>query len=51
MQLVNNPRQFDVMLMPNLYGSIIANLSAGIVGGAGLIPGVLYSHDVSTSVL
>ncbi|VDN43486.1 unnamed protein product [Dibothriocephalus latus] len=47
MQLVSRPTQFDVMVMPNLYGSIIENLGAGIVGGAGLVPGVLFSHDVS----
>lgn len=39
-QLVSRPQQFDVMLMPNLYGSIITNISAGLVGGAGLVSGV-----------
>ena len=33
MQLVSNPQQFDVMVMPNLYGNIISNLGAGLVGG------------------
>ncbi|KAL7063797.1 hypothetical protein AAHC03_04430 [Spirometra sp. Aus1] len=47
MQLVNQPTQFDVMVMPNLYGSIIENLGAGLIGGAGLVPGVLFSHDVA----
>uniref|UniRef100_A0A183SGU9 Iso_dh domain-containing protein n=1 Tax=Schistocephalus solidus TaxID=70667 RepID=A0A183SGU9_SCHSO len=47
MQLVNQPTQFDVMVMPNLYGSIIENVGAGLVGGAGLVPGVLFSHDVA----
>ena len=32
MQLVSNPDQFDVMVMPNLYGNIISNLAAGLVG-------------------
>lgn len=45
MQLVSNPQQFDVMVMPNLYGSIIDNLSAGLVGGAGVVPGASYSSD------
>ena len=36
-QLVSNPHQFDVMVMPNLYGNIIDNLAAGLVGGAGLV--------------
>ncbi|VDD74052.1 unnamed protein product [Mesocestoides corti] len=47
MQLVSRPAQFDVMVMPNLYGAIVENVSSGIVGGAGLVPSVLYSHDVA----
>ncbi|XP_074640846.1 isocitrate dehydrogenase [NAD] subunit beta, mitochondrial-like [Tubulanus polymorphus] len=47
MQLVSNPRQFDVMVMPNLYGNIVDNLAAGLVGGAGVVPGESYSHDVA----
>jgi isocitrate dehydrogenase (NAD+) len=38
MQLVSNPNQFDVMVMPNLYGDIISDLSAGLIGGLGLTP-------------
>lgn len=45
MQLVSHPQQFDVMVMPNLYGSIIDNLSAGLVGGAGVVPGASYSSE------
>ncbi len=45
MQLVSNPHQFDVMVMPNLYGDILINLGAGMVGGAGVTPGVSYSAD------
>lgn len=45
MQLVSHPQQFDVMVMPNLYGSIIDNLAAGLVGGAGVVPGASYSSD------
>ncbi len=40
MQLVSRPQQFDVMVMPNLYGNIIGNLCAGLVGGAGLSAGM-----------
>ncbi|KAG1655689.1 Isocitrate dehydrogenase [NAD] subunit beta, mitochondrial [Nymphon striatum] len=45
MQLVSNPHQFDVLVMPNLYGNIIDNLAAGLVGGAGLVPGASFSCD------
>ena len=33
------------MVMPNLYGNILANLAAGLVGGAGVVPGEGYSED------
>ncbi|MBO0798542.1 MAG: isocitrate/isopropylmalate dehydrogenase family protein, partial [Blastocatellia bacterium] len=39
MQLVMNPRQFDVLLLENLYGDIISDLAAGLVGGLGVVPG------------
>jgi isocitrate dehydrogenase (NAD+) len=39
MQMVKNPQQFDVMVMPNLYGSIITSIGAGLVGGPAYIPG------------
>src|SRR5437870_100458 len=38
MQLVMNPYQFDVMLMENLYGDILSDLAAGLVGGLGVVP-------------
>jgi isocitrate dehydrogenase (NAD+) len=38
MQLVLNPQQFDVMLLPNLYGDVISDLAAGLVGGLGMVP-------------
>lgn len=37
-QLVTRPGQFDVMCMPNLYGDIISDLCAGLIGGLGLTP-------------
>ncbi len=37
--MVSNPGQFDVMVMPNLYGNILSNIGAGLVGGAGICPG------------
>ena len=39
MRLVMNPTQFDVMVMPNLYGDILSDVCAGLVGGLGLAPG------------
>ncbi|KAJ1951983.1 isocitrate dehydrogenase (NAD(+)) idh1 [Dispira parvispora] len=39
MQLVSKPQQFDVMVMPNLYGNIVSNIGAALVGGPGIIPG------------
>ncbi|HSQ33602.1 MAG TPA: isocitrate/isopropylmalate family dehydrogenase, partial [Peptostreptococcaceae bacterium] len=37
--LVLNPEKYDVMVMPNLYGDILSDLCAGLVGGLGIIPG------------
>ncbi|VDN02927.1 unnamed protein product [Thelazia callipaeda] len=45
MQLVSRPEQFDVMVMPNLYGNIIDNLGAGLVGGAGVVAGRSVGPD------
>lgn len=45
MQMVSKPQQFDVLVMPNLYGNIIANVATGLVGGAGLVAGEGYSPD------
>ncbi|MCE9626011.1 MAG: isocitrate/isopropylmalate dehydrogenase family protein [Deltaproteobacteria bacterium] len=39
MQLVTRPSQFDVLLLENLYGDIVSDLCAGLVGGLGLVPG------------
>lgn len=39
MQLVIDPWQFDVLLMENLYGDILSDLAAGLVGGLGVVPG------------
>jgi isocitrate dehydrogenase (NAD+) len=38
MQLVMNPYQFDMLLMENLYGDIVSDLAAGLVGGLGVVP-------------
>lgn len=39
MQLASRPDQFDTLILPNLYGNIVTNLAAGLVGGPGLFPG------------
>src|SRR5216684_4705823 len=38
MQLVMNPAQFDMLLLPNLYGDVVSDLGAGLVGGLGVVP-------------
>jgi isocitrate dehydrogenase (NAD+) len=45
MQLVSNPQQFDVMVTPNFYGSLVSNVVAGLVGGPGLVPGATIGQD------
>jgi isocitrate dehydrogenase (NAD+) len=46
MHLVMRPEQFDVLLLPNLYGDIVSDLCAGLVGGLGVVPGAnLGEHD------
>lgn len=45
MQMVSNPHQFDVLVLPNLYGNIVDNLAAGLVGGAGVVAGESYSNS------
>ncbi len=39
MQLVMKPQQFDILLLENLYGDIVSDLAAGLVGGLGIVPG------------
>ncbi|PIO58881.1 hypothetical protein TELCIR_19673, partial [Teladorsagia circumcincta] len=45
MQLVSRPQQFDIMLMPNLYGNIISNIACGLVGGPGLVSGMNIGNE------
>ena len=45
MQAVSRPQQFDVLVMPNLYGSILSNIGAALVGGPGIIPGVNMGRE------
>ncbi|HFL3523155.1 TPA: isocitrate/isopropylmalate dehydrogenase family protein [Clostridioides difficile] len=45
MNLVLNPENYDVMVMPNLYGDILSDLGAGLVGGLGIIPSANIGKD------
>jgi isocitrate dehydrogenase (NAD+) len=47
MQLVQKPENFDVLLLPNLYGDIISDLAAGLVGGLGVAPGANFGDNVA----
>ncbi|MEO8601594.1 MAG: isocitrate/isopropylmalate family dehydrogenase, partial [bacterium] len=47
MQLVLRPSQFDVLLLENLYGDIVSDLCAGLVGGLGLVPGANLGNRVA----
>jgi Isocitrate/isopropylmalate dehydrogenase len=38
MQIVLDPQQFDILLLPNLYGDVMSDLAAGLVGGLGVVP-------------
>lgn len=45
MQLVMKPQQFDIMVMPNLYGDIVSDLTSGLIGGLGLLPSSNLGKD------
>ena len=45
MKLVQDPTQYDILLLENLYGDVISDLCAGLVGGLGLVPGANYGDD------
>ena len=47
MQLVQKPENFDVLLLPNLYGDILSDLAAGLVGGLGVAPGANMGDSVA----
>jgi isocitrate dehydrogenase (NAD+) len=52
MKLVQDPTQFDVLLLENLYGDVVSDLCAGFVGGLGVVPGANYgeTHAVFEAV-
>ncbi len=47
MQLVRNPERYDVLLMENLYGDIVSDLCAGLVGGLGVVPGANIGERIA----
>jgi isocitrate dehydrogenase (NAD+) len=47
MQLVQKPHNYDVLVLPNLYGDILSDLCAGLVGGLGVAPGANFGTDMA----
>lgn len=47
MKLVQNPEKYDVLVMPNLYGDILSDMAAGLVGGLGVAPGANIGEEIS----
>src|SRR5262249_28271917 len=49
MQLVQKPELYDVLVLPNLYGDVVSDLAAGLVGGLGVAPGANIGPDAPVS--
>lgn len=47
MKLVLNPEDYDVLVMPNLYGDILSDMASGLIGGLGLVPGANIGKDAA----
>jgi isocitrate dehydrogenase (NAD+) len=47
MQLVQRPEEYDVLVLPNLYGDVLSDLCAGMIGGLGMAPGANHGDDVA----
>ncbi len=47
MQLVQRPEEYDVLVLPNLYGDVLSDLAAGMIGGLGVAPGANYGEAVA----
>jgi isocitrate dehydrogenase (NAD+) len=47
MQLVQRPEEYDVLVLPNLYGDVLSDLCAGMIGGLGMAPGANYGQDAA----
>ncbi len=47
MQLVQRPEEYDVLVLPNLYGDVLSDLCAGMIGGLGLAPGANFGENIA----
>jgi len=47
MQLVQRPDEYDVLVLPNLYGDIVSDLAAGMIGGLGMAPGANFGEQAA----
>jgi isocitrate dehydrogenase (NAD+) len=47
MQLVQRPEEYDVLVLPNLYGDVVSDLCAGMIGGLGLAPGANFGESIA----
>jgi len=47
MQLVQRPEEYDVLVLPNLYGDVLSDLCAGMIGGLGLAPGANFGEGIA----
>ena len=47
MQLVQRPEEYDVLVLPNLYGDVLSDLCAGMIGGLGLAPGANFGDEAA----
>jgi isocitrate dehydrogenase (NAD+) len=47
MQLVQRPEEYDVLVLPNLYGDVVSDVAAGLIGGLGVAPGANYGDGVA----
>jgi isocitrate dehydrogenase (NAD+) len=47
MQLVQRPEEYDVLVLPNLYGDVLSDLGAGMIGGLGMAPGANFGEAIA----
>lgn len=47
MRLAKNPKSFDIIVLPNLYGDIVSDLCAGLIGGLGIAPGANFGDEIA----